>query len=141
MLFRSPLRSTLGSFLRSPAEVGGNEGFPLQPWVPSTCVGDLSQSLGQEDPLEKGTATRSSILAWRISWTEEPGGTSQGVTTQSHSVPISLCLLVMNGTCTAHILCSSVLNIMSPFTLAYVSLSGLYVPTFASALPRSPSSK
>ena len=32
------------------------------------------QSLGQEDPLEKGTATYSSILAWRIPWTEEPGG-------------------------------------------------------------------
>ena len=31
------------------------------------------QSLGQEDPLEKGIATHSSILAWRILWTEEPG--------------------------------------------------------------------
>ena len=31
------------------------------------------QSLGQEDPLEKETATHSSILAWRIPWTEEPG--------------------------------------------------------------------
>ena len=29
--------------------------------------------LGQEDPLEKGMATHSSILAWRIPWTEEPG--------------------------------------------------------------------
>ena len=33
-------------------------------WVPS---------LGQEDPMEKGIATYSSILAWRIPWTEEPG--------------------------------------------------------------------
>ena len=32
------------------------------------------RSLGQEDPLEKGMATYSSILAWRIPWTEEPGG-------------------------------------------------------------------
>ena len=32
------------------------------------------QSQGQEDPLEKGMATYSSILAWRIPWTEEPGG-------------------------------------------------------------------
>ena len=32
------------------------------------------QSLGQEDPLEKGMAIHSSILAWRIPWTEEPGG-------------------------------------------------------------------
>ena len=38
---------------------------PLETWV---------QSLGQEDPLEKGKATHSSILAWRIQWTEEPGG-------------------------------------------------------------------
>ena len=30
-------------------------------------------SLGQEDPLEKETATHASILAWRIPWTEEPG--------------------------------------------------------------------
>ena len=34
----------------------------------------LVQSLGQQDPLEKGMATHSSILAWRILWTEEPGG-------------------------------------------------------------------
>ena len=34
-------------------------------WVPS---------LGGEDPLEKGMATHSSILAWKIPWTEEPGG-------------------------------------------------------------------
>ena len=32
------------------------------------------QSVGQEDLLEKGVATHSSILAWRIAWTEEPGG-------------------------------------------------------------------
>ena len=32
------------------------------------------QSLGREDLLEEGTATHSSILAWRIPWTEEPGG-------------------------------------------------------------------
>ena len=31
------------------------------------------QSLDQEDPLEEGAATHSSILAWRIPWTEEPG--------------------------------------------------------------------
>ena len=32
------------------------------------------QSLGQEDPLEKGVSTHSSILAWRIPWIKEPGG-------------------------------------------------------------------
>ena len=36
-----------------------------EPWV---------HSLSQEDPLEKGMATHSSVLAWRIPWTEEPGG-------------------------------------------------------------------
>ena len=40
-------------------------------------VGDIRdrvRSLGQEDPLEEGMATHSSILAWRIPWTEKPGG-------------------------------------------------------------------
>ena len=36
-------------------------------------VRDSVQSLGQEDPLEEGMATHSSILAWRIPWTVEPG--------------------------------------------------------------------
>ena len=34
------------------------------------------RSLGQEDPLEKGMAAHSSILAWRIPWTEKPAGYS-----------------------------------------------------------------
>jgi len=34
----------------------------------------LVRSLGWEDPLEESMATRSSILAWRIPWTEQPGG-------------------------------------------------------------------
>ena len=41
--------------------------------VPAILEGRVL-SLGQEDPLEKGMATHSSIPAWRISWTEEPGG-------------------------------------------------------------------
>ena len=41
----------------------------------SACnVGDPVQSLGGEDPVEKGQATHFSILAWKISWTEEPAG-------------------------------------------------------------------
>ena len=39
----------------------------------------LVQSLGQKDPLDKGMATQSSILVWRIPWTEEPGGLVCGV--------------------------------------------------------------
>ena len=34
----------------------------------------MQETLGQEDPLEKGMTTHSSILAWRILWIEEPGG-------------------------------------------------------------------
>ena len=42
------------------------------------------QSLGQEDPLEKGMATHSSIFAWRIPWTEEPVGLqSMGLRSQT----------------------------------------------------------
>ena len=44
---------------------------------PSANAGDIrdaGQSLGQEDALEEGMATHSSILAWRIPGTEEPGG-------------------------------------------------------------------
>ena len=37
-------------------------------------VRDTGLSLGREDPPEMGMATHSSILAWRIPWTEEPGG-------------------------------------------------------------------
>ena len=40
----------------------------------STMQETQVQSLGQEDPLEKGMATHSSTLAWKIPWTEEPGG-------------------------------------------------------------------
>ena len=40
------------------------------PAMPETQV----RSLGQENPLEKGKATHSSTLSWRIPWTEEPGG-------------------------------------------------------------------
>ena len=53
-------------------------GFPVVSAVknPLASTGDMEprvQSLGQEDPLEKKVATHSSILAWEMSWTEEPG--------------------------------------------------------------------
>ena len=41
------------------------------------------QSLGWEDPLEKEMATNSSVLAWNISWTEEPGRLVLGVAKES----------------------------------------------------------
>ena len=46
-------------------------------------------SLGGEDPLEKEMATHSSILAWRIPWTEEPGGL-QSMGLQSQTRPSNL---------------------------------------------------
>ena len=45
------------------------------------------RSLGQEDPLEKEMATHSSILAWEILWTEEPGGLqSMGLQRVGHNL-------------------------------------------------------
>ena len=41
---------------------------------PPTMWETRVRSLSQEDPLEKGMATHTSTLAWRIPWTEEPGG-------------------------------------------------------------------
>ena len=44
---------------------------------PPANAGDIEtqvRSLGQEDPLEEGRATHSSILSWRISWTQKTGG-------------------------------------------------------------------
>ena len=51
---------------------------------PPASAGDIKKMgiryLGREDPLEKVMTTRSSILAWRIPWTEEPGELVHGVT-------------------------------------------------------------
>ena len=48
------------------------------------------QSLGQEDPLEKRMATHSSILAWRIPWTDDPRGL-QSMWLQSQTLSLSMC--------------------------------------------------
>ena len=53
-------------------------------------------SLGQEDPLEKEMATHSSILAWRIAWTEELGGLQSTVRKGSDTTePLTLSLLAL----------------------------------------------
>ena len=49
-------------------------------------------SLGQEDPLEKGMAPHSSILAWRIPWTEEPGGLQSMTESQTRLSDITFLL-------------------------------------------------
>ena len=71
----------------------------------SACnAGDLGSIPGWEDPTEKGMATHSNILAWRIPWTEEPGrlpsmgcaewDTAQQLNTFSHLSPVSLPLII-----------------------------------------------
>ena len=80
-------------------------GFPAGSVVKNPPVKQETwvRSLGQEDPLEKEMATHSSVLAWRISWTEEPGGvqsmglqsrTRRGTHTRMHYVTKGrLCVL------------------------------------------------
>ena len=72
-----------GLSLKQSQEVHIITGFPGgSDGKESTCnAGDL----GWEDPLEEGMATHSSVLAWRIPWTEEPGGLqSMGVQRAGH---------------------------------------------------------
>ena len=69
---------------RSGRSPGEELGYPLQySWAspvaqmvknPPAMRETWVQSLGWEDPLEEGMTTHSSILAWRIQWSEEPGG-------------------------------------------------------------------
>ena len=58
--------STVSDFRGFPGGASGKE--------PACQCRRWKRSLGWEDPLEEGMATHSSILAWRIPWTEEPGG-------------------------------------------------------------------
>ena len=65
----------------SPTNIGWDPfpvGFPAGSVAKSlpASAGDLVQSLGREDPMEKEVTTHSSILAWEIPWTEEPVGYS-----------------------------------------------------------------
>ena len=57
---------TINTLLWAPLVAQTEKNLPA---MQETCV----RSLGQEDPLEEGMAICSSILAWRIPWTEEPG--------------------------------------------------------------------
>ena len=104
-------------------------------------------SLGHEDPLEKGMATHSNILAWRIPWTEEPGGALVHMVTNSwmqlkwlnththihtHTIIISLSIssfrstsiylmyldALMLGTYVFKIFC--LLNELTPFIITYI---------------------
>ena len=67
---------------------------------PSANAGDWVRSLGWEDPLEEEMATHSSILDWRIPWTEEPGKIQSIESTESdmteHTLPQSCFSLFKN---------------------------------------------
>ena len=63
-----------------PKMISNKKTVVLGPWWFSSREWTRVQSLGREDPLEKVMATHSSILAWRIPWTEEPGvATAHGI--------------------------------------------------------------
>ena len=69
-----------------------------------------AQSLGQEDPLEKGMATHSSILAWRIAWTGEPGGLqSKGSQRVGHD---RVMLLYLKWMINKDLTCGTLLSVM-----------------------------
>ena len=68
----------------------------------SACNGgDLGLTLGREDPLEKGMATHSSILTWKIPWTEKPVGL-QTVGSQELDMtePLTVSLSLFHAMCT-----------------------------------------
>ena len=65
-------RRELGNFVGSLIRVGFPGRSDKEPKNLPAMWETQVQSLGQEDPLEKGMATHSSILAWRIPWTEAP---------------------------------------------------------------------
>ena len=72
---------------QSASALGGSPGSLMAQMTKNLPVMQetLVQSLGGEDPLEEGMATPSSILAWRIPWSEEPGGLqSMGVLRFGH---------------------------------------------------------
>ena len=71
------------------------------------AVGDTGQSLSQEDPLEEEMATHSSILTWKIPWTEEPGGLqSIGLDTSEATLHtclhMLLCVIHLKRSCKAY---------------------------------------
>ena len=55
------------------------------------------QSVGREDPLEKGMVTRSSVLVWRIPWAEEPGYSPWGHTEWNTSTRACMCTLGLSS--------------------------------------------
>ena len=82
------------------------------PWgFPVTQTAKNLPAMGQEDPLDKGMATPSNILAWRILWTEEPGGLqSMGsqrirhdLATNSNNISFHVCALLSQFLIVGHL--------------------------------------
>ena len=94
-------------------------GFPGGTDNEECNTGNLVQSLGWEDPLEEATATPSSILAWRIPWTEESGGL-QNIGSQS----------VRHNWVTKHSVTSCQTKSSSSFTLWQCISSVFWAPWF-----------
>ena len=58
-------------------QIQGSQVVVMVKNLPANAGSEWVRSLGWEDPLGQGMATLSSILAWRVPWTEEPGGLQQ----------------------------------------------------------------
>ena len=86
----------------------------------------LVQSLGREDPLEKEMATHSSLLAWRMPWTEEPGGLqSMGPQRVGHDWATNTFTFVLRGVgsyLTEVLICISLLIFLSFLAMCMTSL-------------------
>ena len=81
------------------------------------------RSLGQEDPLEEGMATKSSILLWRIPWTEEPGGLqSMG----SRRVGHDWSALALHNPGNSHCICSCSSQLTNPWEVSYFTRMHFY---------------
>ena len=102
---------------------GGSDGK-----VPVYNAGDLVPSLGQEDPLEKEMAILSSIIAWKIPWTEEPGSLqSMGLQRVGHNWATSLTYLRLYLSILGHTWSFSVMNLwnsqMNQWTYKHIIFS------------------
>ena len=95
------------------------------------------QSLGQEDPIEKGIATHSSILVWRIPWTEESGGLQS---TGSQSVGFNLATKQQfeEEGCYEHLSNIYLTSTSQEGALKRIRIPGSKTQPFSPILPRKP---
>ena len=98
------------------------------------------RSLGGEDPLQKGMATHSRILAWRIPWTEEPGGLqSTGLRRAGHDWSYLACMHVRHRQWSRLLKiweATLPLDITCPCAVTALTAAGIVNPDFRSADPK-----